>query len=257
MSDITKRLGYGGSADIAGVQVLITSGSLDTSLNVSYLEPLDLPPSTTRRSRIKHADGTAAYNGSLSFDVTEPFLDVLTVFTLLQRFYEFDIGINDGDDSYAMSACKLTSLSLSGSPGGLITASISFSSIYSRSSSPILNDYILDSANIPLGYWWSGNTAVRDWSFSMNQPVTPMYRNENLTTPSYLKVGLVIYSLAATTYTDISSSLINIATKSFTLTGDTTSNAYSYGGQTDLGTFSHTFETAAVASAGSDGIIIV
>ena len=71
-----------------------------------------------------------------------------------------------------------------------------------------------------------------------------------------MKVGLVSYNLDVTTYTAPNVSIINIATRTFTLTGDTTGYGYVYGGQTDLGTYTHSFETAAVASAGSSGIII-
>jgi hypothetical protein len=256
-TDITRRLGYGGSATIAGVQVLITSGQLDENLNPSYLEPLDLPPNyaSGNRSRIRHADGTLSYSGSVSFDVTEPFLAVLTTTTLLHRFYSFGMAINDGNTGFNLSGCNLTSLSLSGDPAGLITATVGGMSLTGISSGGGSNAYIFD--DVPLGYWWSGNTAVRNWSFSMSQDVTPVYSNQNIMTPRYLKVGLVSYTLDVTTYTTANLDTINIATKTFTLTGDTTGYGYIYGGQTDLGTYSHTFETAAVASAGSSGIIIV
>jgi len=255
MTDITKRLGYGGSAEIDGFQVLITSGSLDENRTVSYLEPLDIPPSPgNRRSRIEHADGTISYTGAISFDVTAPFLNVLTVNTLLQRFYTFDIGIDDGNDSFKLQDCKLTSLSLAGDPAGLITASIGVMAPAQMISIAIDNDYILE--DDPLGYWWSGNAAVRNWSFSMSQDVTPVYVNENALTPKYLKVGLVNYSLEVTTYTAPNVDVINIATATFTLTGNTTAYGYVYGGQTDLGMYTHSFETAAAASAGSSGIII-
>jgi hypothetical protein len=254
MTDISKRLGYGGSAEIAGVQVLITSGNLDENLSPSYLEALDIPPTTNeRRSRFKHADGTVAYSGSVSFDVTEAFLSVLTVSTLLQRFYTFDMGIHDGNQGYQYGSCKLTSLSLAGDPAGLITATIGGMSAVQMTGGGVANAYDFDE---PLGYWWSGNAAVRNWSFSMSQDVTPVYVNDNVTTPKYLKVGLVSYTLDVTTYTTSNVNIINIATKTFILTGDTTGYGYVYGGQTDLGTYTHSFETAAVASAGSSGIII-
>jgi hypothetical protein len=258
--DTARRLGYGGSAEIDATQVLITSGNFDKNLTPSYLEPLELPPADVRRSRIRHAAGTHVYTGSISFDVTEKFLAAFDSVDagLLQRFYEFKVGINDGEDEYVYEQCRLTSMSLSAAPAGLIAGTISVMARDEMEAGSIANNYILDDADqVPIGYWWSGNTDVREWTFTMNQDVTPVYINENQTWPKYLKCGLVSYSLDVVTYTEADVDAIDIRTKSFTLTGDTTSNGYSYGGQTGLGMYSHSFETAAVAASGSSGIIIV
>ena len=84
-----------------------------------------------------------------------------------------------------------------------------------------------------------------------------MYTNINTKAPRYIKVGMVDYSLAVTTFDAvIAHNTINIKTKSFTLTGVTTSSGYSFAGVTDLGNYQHTFETAASAASGSSGIII-
>jgi hypothetical protein len=253
--DDTKRLGYGGSGVIAGQQVLITGGGFNTGESPSYLEPWSIPASAVSRSRVLHADGTEAYGGELSLDVTDAFLTVLTTSTLLGRRYQFDVGINDGEDAELMADCYATSVSLSGAPGGLVTASISFVSATAPVPSiSVANNFIRDDE--PLGYWYSGNTDVRDWTFSMNQATEPVYRNENSKAPRYIKVGLVDYSLAVTTFDAvIAHSTINIKTSAFTLTGVTTSSEYSFAGVTDLGTYRHTFETAA-SSASSGGIII-
>jgi len=252
----SKRLGYGGSAEVAGQQVLITSGGFTTAETPAYLEPWSIPPSQVSRSRILHADGTEVYAGELSLDVTDRFLNVLTTGTLLARRYQFDVGINDGEDAEEMADCYLTSISLAGAPGGLVTASLSFvSASEPQSSISVANDFIRDDE--PLGYWYSGNTDVRDWTFSMNQAAAPVYRNEDSKAPRYIKVGLVDYSLSVTTFDAvIAHSVINIKTRTFTLTGVTTSSGYSFAGVTDLGNYQHTFETAAGAAAGSGGTII-
>ena len=251
-----KILGYGGSASVDGKQVLISSGGFSKDVSVSYLEPYDLAPTSSSRSRVKHADGVEAYGGDLSCDVTDRFLDVLTASKLLKRRYKFDIGIDDGEDAYMMEDCYVTSLTISGAAGGLVTASLSFISASEHSSSVLVsNSYIGD--DVPLGYWYSGNTDVREWSFSMNQDASPVYHNSNTMEPRYIKVGLVDYSLEVLALDGFQAhSVIDIKTRTFTLTGVTSSQNYSFGGVTEIGNYRHTFETSASASSGSDGVII-
>jgi len=180
----------------------------------------------------------------------------LTIAKLLARRYQFDVGINDGEDAYALEDCFISSLSLSGSPGGIVTASISFVS-HKEWASSILVDNAFIRDDEPLGYWYSGNTNVKDWTFSMNQATTPVYGNENAVDPLYIKVGLIDYSLEVSTYEAIiATSVINIKTSAFTLTGVTTSESFSFSGVSDLGGYNHTFETAADAATGSAGVII-
>jgi hypothetical protein len=252
---IVSKLGYSGSAVIAGKQVLITSGSFNKSINSSYIEPMSIPASMHSRSRVLHADGVISCTGQLSLDVTDNFLLVLTKTTLLGRYYNFDVGIHDGEKSQKMTGCYITSLSLSGSQGGLITASIGFISPNAAVDSTVSNLFIRGEE--PLAYWESGNTNVRDWSFTMNQAATPVYGNKNTISPKYIKIGLVDYNLSVTTFDSIvSHKTINIKTSSFTLTGVSTSEDYSFAGVTDLGNYRHTFESAASAADGSGGVII-
>ena len=260
MTDVVQRLGYGGSAVIDGLQVLITGGTFDDARTISYLDMLDIPPSTASRSKVKHADGTRAYSGSISFDVSEKTVDLFALTRLLTRRYQFNVGINDGESSYTMSSCYITNISLSGAPAGLITASIGFVATAGKSGGSVSNNYILDYStdptNQPAAYWWSGNTDVRDWTFNFSQDAVPVYGNEDVVTPRYIRVGLISYSLQVMTYSELNHNDISIITKAFTLTGDTNSKAYSFNGPTDLGMYSHSFETAADATVGSDGTII-
>jgi len=260
MTDTTKRLGYGGSAVIDGLQVLITGGSFDDARSVSYLDMLDIKPDVYTRSRVKHADGTVAYSGTISFDVTPLTIDLFALNRLFRRRYSFGVGINDGENSYVMNTCYVTSISLSGAPAGLISASVGFVATSGKTSGGVSNTYMLNydtvPNNQPAAYWWSGNTDVRDWSLTMTQDAAPVYGNQNITTPRYIRVGLMSYALQVTTYSDLEHDDVSIITRSFTLTGDTSSKSYSFNGPTDLGMYSHSFETAAAATAGSTGTII-
>jgi len=262
MADFSKRLGYGGSATIAGTQVLITSGNFDNTVTPSYIEAVSIQPFNAQRGRMLHADGVESFTGSLGFDVTEAALGVINTGALLSRGYPFEVGIHDGVDSYSMLGSLVTSLSLTGSAGGLITSTVSFMSKEMWRAAGVSNarqfeDDEVNKQFMPLAYWQSGNVGVKDWSFTMNQDVTPMYGNQNSTMPIYLKVGLVSYSLSVTTYEQVREHYqINIYSSSFTLTGTTTSRGYSYGGQVALGSYVHNFETSASASYGADGVVI-
>jgi hypothetical protein len=255
---VKKKLGYGGSAIIDAYQVLITSGSFDKAIAVSYLNMINTPPSTTMAGRVKHADGTNAYTGTLAFDITEDTLGLFVVTGgLLQRFYEFDVGIFDGENDWKMEKCKLTSLSISGATGGTLNAQVSFLAKEGKVIGATTNDFIRDEP--PIGYWYSGTGAtdnVKDWTLTMNQEANLVYKNENSMEPAYIRVGLVSYILSVTSFKDLATpTTLLISTKSFTLTGDTSAYGFSYGGLTDLGTYSYTFETGS-HNGESDALVI-
>jgi hypothetical protein len=279
MPDFTKRLGYGGSAVVDGIQVLITAGNMEQTDTPSFLEMMDIDPTVTSdkmdsRSRVQHADGVSAFAGSISFDLTKKIMDKFTVSKLLARGYQFNVGICDGtggdsstDVKWTMKDCYLTNATLTGAPGGLIAATIAYVAKEARNDTDaVANDYILDdyygtspaTDNQPTGYWWSGGTDVKEWTLTMNQAVEPVYLNEDVMTPKYLRVGLIDYQLDVVLYDSGTPSVINIRTSSFTLTGKTTAIGYTFNGITDLGMYSHSFVTA-VGAAGnykSDGVII-
>ncbi len=270
MVDDSRRLGYGGSAEIEGTQVLITGGTFDSVGTISYLNMQDIIPAEVSRSRVKHADGTEAFTGSISFDVTNALISsnlFSTTKLFKRRYLVSNVGINDGERQYEMQNCYVSTLTIAGAPGGLINASLAFAATRGKVVASVDNDYILDapytvSTNQPMGYWWSGASStggpsiVRDWTFTFNQDVIPMYGNENTIFPRYLKVGLIFYSLQVNLYVESAPNKVYISTKSFTLVGDTTSEVYTYNGPSDFGTFSHTFETSARAAIGSGDSII-
>lgn len=267
-----KRLGYGGSAVVDGAQVLITSGSLDVAKTISYLSPLDIPPSQVSRSRVLHADGTEAYSLNLGFDVTQHFLDVLTTVKLFSRRYSFTVGFNDGETSKGLTNCFVTSLAVSGTAGGLMSATLAVISASAPSTPIVSNNYIGFQGNtgwsaddFPLGYWYSGNTNVKDWSLTMTQEASPVFLNQDVVTPRYIKVGLISYSLQVTTYEQLypyvpsptgGTDEIKISTSSFTLNGNVTGENATYNGPSELGGYVHTFETAARTTYSSDDSII-
>jgi len=253
MTDDLKRLGYGGSGEIDGVQVLMSSASFEESVSPSFITAYDIDPSQNERSRMYHAEGVTAYTGSISFDVTNAALGFMSTGKLLKRYYSFNMGIDDGEKAWSMSNCYVTGLSMQGAPGGLLAAQVSVMAREKQIQGSVANDYVLDDGTQePYGYWYSGNTDVRDWSLSMSQDVQPVYSNEDTMVPRYLKVGLVTYTLQVTTYDAVQAhNQIGVATSSFTLQGITGAEGYSFNGITDMGMYSHTFESVASATVGS------
>ena len=262
MSSTKKLLGYGGSASIASTQVLITGGSFERASNISYLNMISTPPAATPAGRVQHADGTNAYTGSLAFDVCQEYMNLFNVGGgLLQRFYEFDIGINDGVSDWKMSKCKLTSLTLAGAAGGLVTANLSYLALAGKVVGSTPNLFIRDSVT-PLGYWYTGTGSsddIKDWNLTMSQESELVYKNSNSMEPAYIKVGGVIYTLTVTSYQNLfpagTTQAILLYTGIFTLTGRPTSRGFSFGGVTDVGAYSYTFETSSQTGA-SNAVVI-
>ena len=256
-TNIMKTLGYGGFATIGGAQVLITSGSYSSASSPGFLQMLDTPPSAVPRNRTQFSDGIRSYTGSLGFDVTDAAMAVLTKNTLLSRWYDFDVAINDGNEGYKMAGCKVTSLSLTGAAGGLITASVSFSGLTGFASDGSTGSFIRDSS--PAGYWRAGSSGlkVKSWTLSMNQEIVASYGNLDSQEPLYLRVGLVDYTLDVESYdpggADVNT--VSIVGVGFSLTGKTSDSGYQYNGVTDLGTYKHMFVTG-TATGASDGLVI-
>jgi len=260
MTDASKRLGYGGSAEIDGIQVLITGGGMEEADSPSFIEAMDIPPDSNSRSKMLHADGTAGYTASLNFDCTKKAMPLLSVSKLLGRRYSFNMGIHDGENKFVMSDCLATNLSITGAPAGLISVTLAAIARTKKTDSLVANSYLLDYTltpdDQPMGYWWSGNTDVREWTLAMTQSVEALYLNEDTMDARYLKTGLVEYVLDVTTYAPQDHAKIIIATSEFTLTGVTTAKGYTFGGVTELGLYTHSFNTAASAAVGSGGVII-
>ena len=264
MADITKVLGYGGSAEVDSVQVLVTSGSFTGVYNTSFLQMIQTRPDSTPANRVLHADGVNNYSGSVGFDVSKNAMQLFAKTRLLQRFYTFSVGVHDGNASYVLANCKVSSLTLTGAAGGLVTASISLAAPAPWSAAPVANAFIRDptaDSGQVVGYWWSGAKSplkAKSWTFGMNQEVTPVYGNTAGTEPLYLKVGLVDYSLDVESYNVLpsgNSDAVYIATDSFALTGTAFESGFQFNGVTDLGTYRYLFGTG-VLSGGSDGVVI-
>jgi hypothetical protein len=222
---------------------------------------ISTPPSTAMAGRVQHADGTIGYTGSIGFDVHSGAMGIIG--SILRRYVTFNVGINDGYEDWEMNDCKATSLSVSGSAGGLIAAQLSFMSLNAKTGGSTPHTFLRNSE--PAGFWYSGvgTYNVMDWNFSMNQDATFVYRNrasggDDGEQPGYIKVGNISYSLTVNLFEEYYPSDptagISIVTSNFTLTGRTTGKGFSYGGPTGIGSYSYTFETSSQTGS-SDGLV--
>lgn len=255
-TDNSKVQGYAGYAKIAGEQVLITGGSVSEEPSPSYLNMLDMEPDNTHRSKVLHADGVIAVNGSVSFDLTSDFLNIFSLTKILKRGYKFNFEIFDGESGERLTDCFLSSLDLSASEGSLISGSISVVTPNQPQSFTVgTGSFYRD--KIPLGYWESGNTNVRDWSLSISQDTNPVYANSSSQYPKYIRYGAWSITLQVTTYEQVyEHENILIGTRNVTLAGVTSGSSYTYNGVDDFGNYSHTFESSADITVGSDDSVL-
>lgn len=257
MSTVVKIAGFSGHILVDGVQLLSNSASISTDYSPTFINYADIKRDTNPRNRVKYAPGTRVSSGSVSFDVTATALtNLLQTNKLFQRNYTFDVKIYDGNQGKQLTSCLVTSLSLSGSVGGLITGSLSFTSKndpsnYNGSGGSFLSPL----TTTPYGYWYSGSATyqVNDWSLDYSQSVSAVHLNQigdaDNALPRYMKVQTQETSLKLNTYDEISSTnQIVVATKTFTIVGTKTSKGYSFNGPTNVGTFSYDFASAAITA---------
>jgi len=302
------NLGFTGAAIIDNQQVLVTNGSITKTQNINYLTSVSIPHAETifgtdSRTRIKYSDGTYNISGSVSFDVTAPALHLLRVDPplnsngttgLLKRGKSFTVdffGGNQNLDAYRCTECCVTSLSVSGAVGGVINANLSFVAKNMQQlipkiidGEPSYGDFIRTENNIPLGYWYSGQTSgglmsanIQEWTLDYSQEATPVYLNgwteleegseggdliEDDMYPQYIRIGQVTYGLSVTTIgsqypnNNEGNVSIDIGTQSFIIQATMSSFTYNLAQANGLSTYSHTFEGYADISDGSGGFVI-
>lgn len=254
-----KKLGWAGSAVIDGVPVLFTSASINNEVSPGFITMADINRDNVSRTKILYSDGTKGSSGSISFDMSSQSMTLFSLSRLLRRNYTFNVSFFDGEKGYSLNNCYVTNLSLSGSVGSLISGSLSFVSNEEKQSYSGGTD--IRNTQIPLGYWYSGSGSISiiDWSFSFTQDAQIVYLNQRNQSDKirgkYIKCGLLDYGLEITTYEQATTNNnIVIASSSFTITGITTSEEFSFNGQTDLGTYKYSFTSAGSVMA-RDNII--
>lgn len=267
------RLGHGGGAYIAGTYVPATSGNMENSVSVQYSSGYYMPNDTTSRSRILHSDGTVTHTGSVSFDLTTASLGVIKNIIGTStglRGVHFNVSLCDGVYARTMTNCYATSITMNGSPSGVLGASINFMSASPSTSADYSADQnTRDAFTVDLiPYWWSGNSYVRDWTFTYTQNVVPKFCNSTYglykttddgikaVSPTYLFIGEIDVSLDFTTFCPIVTDTVNIYNSAFSIIGRTTSSGYTMGGANDLGTYKYNIASHA-SLTNDDGMLYI
>lgn len=255
-----RKLGWSGAALIDGVRVMVTSGSFSLEKSPGFVEMVDIERDNVSRSKVVYSDGVTASNGNISFDISSEAMALFTTSRLFQRYYKFDVVLNDGNIGYLLEDCYANSVSLSSSVGSLISGSISF---VSKNKWTEQSSSFVKLTQIPMGYWFSGDSSIQmiNWTFNYNQDAQVMFLNQKSSTDrtlgKYVKCGKNEYTLSVATYNKLTQqNKITIGSSTFTLTGINTSETFDYGGQSDLSTYSYNFTTATSLSNGAKGIII-
>ena len=258
MADATITLGYGGGGWIDDDQVLITSGSFSVDWQRATYQPTTTPRSESSRTKVIYSKGTKALAGSLAFDLLDSQANASFLNGLFTRGRGHDLTIHDGYRgrklTSALNKLYLSSVSVSSSPGSLVSVSVSASArtyLGGLSQDTTITPEYQVMAD-PLVYFDTGNDGVTDWSLSWNQELTPVYANsygvsgnEDGSSPMYFRYGPIEFTYEITTvqeqyqHTDL-----YIGNAYVQLYGFTQSAAYNYGGQNEFGNYTHSFNSA-------------
>lgn len=254
----TIRLGYGGLVILNGASILATSGSMENNVTPAYTSGYNMPNDTSSRSRILHSDGTVTHTGSVGFDLTTSGLSAIR--DLMTRNHRFGVTMYDGQFGMSMTNCAVESISMSGAPAGLISASVNFSS--DTPANKLNSSFSINCRDCFIGeiipYWWSGNSYVREWTLTFNQSVAPRFANLNkysaslqsegilASSPLYLFVGEIDVRLDFTTFCPLVTDTVHVSTDSFQIVGRTTGSGYTLSGQNELPTYKYSISSHAV-----------
>ena len=258
-------LGYGGWCNIglgeiqteADTLVPLLSGGVSRLNSVPMQTSYSLPFDVTPRSPIRLAKGTYSFSGSITFELTDSLSDIFfsadkggydSIGTFFQRSSFLNIVMCDGEGTINLKGCVWNSFDLTVAPGGTISCTLSFLTLNGYNEDIIVNDTIsgaiTDTSTMELEkYWQYGAHGIQDFSLSFSRQVTPVYLNNTLKTPTYLKVGVLDIDLKVTCWENwFLHPIIQLGkTKTLELHGDFQSEkSYNIAGINDLGTKTYT-----------------
>lgn len=252
-----------------------TSANIMKELNIPTVNSYYLPYNTENdncnvMSPIRLGQGTCSFNGQISMELSSgclSFLDINSSF--IKRNTVFNMQFYDGQNTCTAYNCMWNSIKISCQAESIPTMSISF--ISNNASNPNLSvssskeTYsAFNSNDLLVPYWKTGIRIgdsnnfyeVSEFDLSLDRNVTPIYLNNNLIAPTYLRAGLINVNLNFTLLqydSNLSTSkfnnkknlpefIISLGYKKITLKiGDLKSESYGNATLNDTGNKSYSF----------------
>ncbi len=207
----------GDNAIIAQVNSASITRSLQIPTQNSYYLPFDRQSAARApaQSQIRLGYGIYSYNGEISFEFTKGMLRFLSnnvnnggrsmLGESFDRNAIFDVQFFDGKRTCSIYNCVWNSISINAQPNSLVTGSISFQSNNGYHSNlflyndNVLPNYRFDDSDLNIPYWETGADEFETFSISFDRNVSPVYLNNDLKCPSYLRAGMITSSMNVTT----------------------------------------------------------
>lgn len=212
------------SMALNGLMLPVISGNISRTLSVPALNSYFLPDQLYTgglngevkhkevKSQIRAGFGTYTFQGSMDFEMTNKMTDLLDVNDDLEGEYGmffrrnsiFHLQFYDGKRTCTARNCVWSDFSISGSPNSAVRSSLNFQSNNGyKDDLDVKNGNlnagaVFDSDDFLLPYWRCGTGGILEFSLSISRPVTPVFLNNTLRVPSYLRVGMASVSLQMT-----------------------------------------------------------
>ena len=192
---------------LSGTLVQVSGASISETLNIPSANSYYLPFDGTgeAKSPMRVAYGTLAYNGDISFDLTEGTASSIFTDSFYKRNALFSLQFFDGQNTCTVRNCVWSSVNLSCSPGGIVKVSISFQSNNGYLSGLQISDSDLNSSieysdsSLLIPYWQCGKEHFLEFTLGFSRNLSPVYLNNDLLVPSYIRPGMIDVSVSTTT----------------------------------------------------------
>ena len=197
----------GASNSKLGRLLQVTSASVSRTTQVPTLNSYYLPflDSDTAKSPIRVGPNLYTFSGELTFEATYGVVDEFFNDDFFSRSSWFWVSFFDGQNTMLMSNCVWSSVTITCAPNSLVTIGISFQSNNGYleelqiSNGNANEDIYYDENDLLIPYWTCGHEWFSEFSITFSRNVSPVFLNNGLTVPSYLRPGIVDVSLQATT----------------------------------------------------------
>lgn len=191
-----------------GTMLQVTQASVSRQVNVPTLSSYYLPfndPDGTARSQIRCGEGTYAFSGELSFEMTQGVLEEIFDEDFFERESLFSVMFYDGNEACRVTNCVWSNIGIQCSPGNHVNMSISYQSNNGYEDDLDVNEFSSDDIELEydendllIPYWTCGQEDFKEFDINFERSVTPVFLNGDCNTAAYLRPGLVTVSLNAT-----------------------------------------------------------